>query len=386
MAILVYLVEGQAVSPEHTKDDYKYCRSDNHGNSSGQLWEIIRPKYRHNVTHVTHNEVLVCLLTCCCTALAYDVDVQLITLYYSLLFKVALYLTESDCTGEFPFGGSLYFFIYTTCIVSYGCIDTIRHPFFCMTAPINTNNTFWCTLLMVIKYYWCDVINNKAMGHIDSLDWRLTDGAYNTVHLYSPITPPQSICCVCAAIIMFVVPSSMWAYQTDLNGATIFLLNGLKIHTEEGKAARQIGICFFWVPASVGKERLGGNSVLHLGSSCTAYTQQIMKHTCCIKYLEAKCCLPDTALKGWVQPTLTVAAWNPLQRGGQGCANPVEEQYRLSNIDTIHTGLKISQKKQTCGSSDNAAFVYISAAEKRSFFLRPWPSYNRSPILIKARE
>lgn len=68
-----------------------------------------RPEYRHNVTHVTHNEVLGCLLTCCCTALAYDVDVQLITLYYSLLFKVALYLTESDCTGEFPFGGCLYF-------------------------------------------------------------------------------------------------------------------------------------------------------------------------------------------------------------------------------------------------------------------------------------
>lgn len=67
------------------------------------------------------------------------------------------------------------------------------------------------------------------------------------------------------------------------------------------------------------------------------------KHTFCTTHSEANCCLPGTALNGQVQPILTAVAWNPLQRGGQGCTIPVEEQHVLHAH--VHTRAIINKYK-----------------------------------------
>lgn len=79
-----------------------------------------------------------------------------------------------------------------------------------------------------------------------------------------------------------------------------------------------------------------------------ARTQQTQsRHTFCTKYFEARCCLPDRALRGQDQPALTAAARNPLQQGGQGYTIPVEQQNGLdTHVDTaqlwIQADLKIN--------------------------------------------
>lgn len=54
--------------------------------------------------------------------------------------------------------------------------------------------------------------------------------------------------------------------HTDRHGSTIFLLERLKVHAEEGEAAGQVGICIFGVPASVRANGGGGGG--YLAFSC----------------------------------------------------------------------------------------------------------------------
>lgn len=144
-------------------------------------------------------------------------------------------------------------------------------------------------------------------------------------------------------------------HPTDLNSAAVFLLDRLKIHIEEGQAARQVWICIFRVSASIERKmrlffshRLMLKAVFLCTKATGAHTQQTQsRHTFCTNYFEARCFLPDRALRGQDQPALTAAAWNPLQQGGQGYTIPVEQQYGLdTHVDTaqlwIQADLKIN--------------------------------------------
>lgn len=114
----------------------------------------------------------------------------------------------------------------------------------------------------------------------------------------------RSSCCLAAVL----------RSHTDLQGSTVFPLERLKAHAEEGEAAGQVGICIFRVPASVrANEGFLGFGVFFFFFLVlkTAHSQPRAEHklepTWSTKFSGANSCLPGTAQRGRVQPGPTAA-------------------------------------------------------------------------------